>query len=171
MKNMPQLFSKQQLLFKLGLSLIFQLLLVLFYSAWQNLWTLSIFAGAYFLGTIFLYLDEQYLYKYYEEKIDLTVHRDSHYPDLISRSFLFLLSLPLISIFVLTSSGSVFGIALVLALNFYLLVEMWQLRLEYLLFKDRFLEMVKIKATAKQVNQICVFALLYFIFLLLILIF
>ncbi len=168
---MPQLFSKRQLFFKLALSVIFLLTLVFYYNAWQNLSTLSIFVGAYFLGVILLFLDEQYLYSLYAEKIDYTEQRSSHYPQLISRNFLFLLCLPLLSIFVFTSSGSLFGIALILSLNFYLLVEMWQLHQEFLLFKDRFLDGVKVDFTAKLVRQICYGVTAYFIVLLLVLIF
>lgn len=147
------------------------LLLIFFYSAWQNWTTLLSFAGAYLLGVLFLFLDEQYLYLLYEEKIDGVGKKDSQYPQLISRNLLFLLCLPLLSIFVATSSGSVFGIALILALNFYLLIEMWQLRLEFLLFKDRFLDAIKIEITGLLVKQICWGVLAYFILLLLILIF
>jgi hypothetical protein len=168
---MPALFSKKQLFLKLSLSLLLLFLLVVYYSAWQNWNTLFSFGGAYLLGVLFLFFDEQFLYRFYEEKIDVSSQKNSHFPQLISRNFLFLLSLPLLSIFVATSSGSVFGIALIVALNFYLLVEMWQLRSEFLLFKDRFMDGIRVQATATLVKQICWGAFLYFVFLLLILIF
>lgn len=168
---MTTLFTKKQLVLKLILSLLFLLALIVFYSAWHNWSTLFSFALAYLIGLIFLFLDEQLLYRLYEEKIDLRTKKDSHFPKLISRNFLFLMSLPLLSIFVATSSGSVFGIALILALNFYLLVEMWQLRSEFLLFKDHFLDGTTIQPSAELIKKICWAALLYFIFLLLILVF
>jgi hypothetical protein len=106
------------------------------------------------------------LYQFYQDKLDKPTDNDSHFPELISRITLFLLSLPFLSIFVFTSSGSLPGIALVLALNCYLLVELWQLRPEYLLFKDRFLQMMQIQVDRNLVDRICVVATAYFFILL-----
>lgn len=163
---MPNIFSKKQVLFKVIASVSFLVLLVILFKAWENWWSLISFILAYSMGVVFLFLDEQFLYKFYQEKIDSAGYEETHFSELASRNFLFLLALPLLSIFVLTSSGSVFGIALIMAINFYLLIEMWQLRDELLLFKDRFLRMSKIQVTRKLVQQICWFALAYFIFLL-----
>jgi hypothetical protein len=143
--------------------------LVLFFKAWENMFSLASFTLAYALGIFLLFADEQFLYKFYIEKIDGGQNNDSHSLMLASRNFLFILALPFVSIFVATSSGSIFGIAFILAINFYLLVEMWQLRDEFLLFADRFLAMSKIQVTIKLVHKICWFALAYFIFLLIIL--
>lgn len=159
---MRPLFSNYQLMVKLVLTVLLLAGLVVFYQAWHNWQSLLIFAGAYLLGAGLLWIDEQYLYQFYQEKIDVPGQEPLHFPRLITRNLLFLLSLPLLSLFLLTSSGSLPGIALVLSLNFYLLVEMWQLRREYLLFKDRFLEMANIKVSAELVKQICYGATLYF---------
>lgn len=162
---MTNIFSKKQLFFKVLFSLFFLLFLIVFFEAWSNWLTLIGFTLAYLFGVVLLFLDEQFLYKFYQEKIDSTNNDSTHFYDLASRNFIFLLALPLLSIFVLTSSGSILGIALVMAINSYLLVEMWQLKDEFLLFKDRFLAMSKIQTTPKMVRQICYIALLYFIFL------
>lgn len=166
---MTNIFSKKQLISKLIISSLLLVPLVVFFKAWENMFGLASFTLAYALGIFLLLADEQFLYRFYVEKIDGGLNNDSHSLMLASRNFLFLLALPFLSIFVITSSGSIFGIAFVLAINFYLLIEMWQLRDEFLLFGDRFLAMSKIEVTIKLVHKICWFALAYFIFLLVIL--
>lgn len=167
---MTKIFSKKQIIFKVLFSFSLLIFLIIFYKAWQNLISLISFLGAYFVGVFLLYFDEQFLYKIYEEKIGSSVQEESHFSALASRNFLFLLLLPFLSIFVVTSSGSILGIALVLAMNFYLLIEMWQLKNEFLLFKDRFLNMSNIQVSPKLIHKICWLALVYFVFLLIILI-
>lgn len=167
---MNNTFSKKQILFKVIFSFSLLVFLVIFFKAWQNASSLMGFVGAYSIGVFLLYFDEQFLYKFYTEKIDLSSQDDSHFPVLASRNFLFLLILPFLSIFVFTSSGSILGIALILAINFYLLIEMWQLRDEFLLFKERFLSTLKTPITAQFVRKICWFVLAYFVFLLIVLI-
>lgn len=166
---MTNIFSKKQMIFKVLFSFSLLVFLIIFYQAWQNTISLLSFIGAYFVGIFLLYFDEQFLYKFYDEKIDKSVQDNSHFSSLATRNSMFLLILPLLSIFVLTSSGSILGIALILAINFYLLIEMWQLRDEFLLFKDRFLDMLQIQVNARFVHQTCWFALAYFVFLLIIL--
>ena len=166
---MNHTFSKKQILFKIIFSFSLLIFLIIFFKAWQNTASLIGFVGAYLIGVFLLYFDEQFLYKFYTEKIDLSTQSNSHFPALASRNFLFLLILPFLSIFVFTSSGSILGIALILAINFYLLIEMWQLRDEFLLFKERFLTTLKMPITAQFVRKICWFALAYFILLLIVL--
>jgi len=168
---MKQIFTKKEILFKLIFSLLFLISLVIFYKAWQNLATLIAFVLAYSAAVLLLYLDEQFLYKFYAEKIDNGEESALHFPALASRNFFFILILPFLSIFVLTSSGSVLGIALILAINFYLLIEIWQLRDEFLLFKDRFFALSKIRTSSKLVHKISWIALFYFVFLLFVLYF
>ncbi len=163
---MTRLFTARQTSAKLLITGIFLLLLILLYQAWSNWWTLLAFVAAYCAGVGLLFLDEHYLYQFYQDKIDKPTNNDTHFPELISRNTLFLLSLPFLSIFVFTSSGSLPGIALVLALNCYLLIELWQLRPEYLLFKDRFLQMMQIQASRQLVDRICMVATAYFFILL-----
>lgn len=166
---MNSLFTKKQIFSKLFLSLLLLVFLVIFFKAWQNWQTFLSFSFAYILGGLILYLDEQYLYTLYAEKIESGDNSSSHFPELASRNLLFLLSLPFLSIFVFTSSGSVMGIAMILAINFYLLVEMWQLKDEFLLFQNRFLAMSKTRLTRTMVERICFGATAYFVLLLIIL--
>ena len=168
---MTKIFSQKQLFFKVVFSLFFLLFLIVFFEAWSNWSTLLSFTLAYLFGIALLFADEQFLYKLYQEKIDSTYNNPTQFSDLASRNLLFLLALPPLSIFVLTSSGSILGIAMVMAINSYLLAEMWQLKDEFLLFKDRFLAMSKIQTSPKMVKQICYGALFYFLFLLINLLF
>lgn len=168
---MKSIFSKKQLTFKLLFSLLFLAILIFFFKAWENITSLIYFTSAYFLGLILLLIDELFLYRFYTDKIDMQENSSSHNPLLASRNLMFLLALPFLSIFVVTSSGSLFGIAFVLALNFYLLVEIWQLRSEPLLFTDRFLVMSKIEVSNDLVKKICWVVLAYFVFLLIALLF
>ena len=166
---MNKTFSKKQIIFKLLFSILFLISLVVFFKAWQNLTSLIGFSAAFITGLLLLFLDEQLFYRFYTEKIDGGAQNSSHYPALATRNFFFILTLPFLSIFVLTSSGSILGIALILAINFYLLIEMWQLRDEFLLFKDRFFALSKIQINTKLTRNISWIALAYFVFLLLIL--
>jgi hypothetical protein len=166
---MNSLFTKKQILFKLFLSALLLAFLVVFFEAWQNWQTFLGFTFAYILGCVLLFLDEQYLYRFYAEKLESRVDSSSHFPELASRNVMFLLSLPFLSIFVATSSGSVMGIAMILAINFYLLVEMWQLKDEFLLFQNRFLAMSKTRLSRIMVQRLCWGVSAYFVFLLIIL--
>jgi hypothetical protein len=166
---MTNSFSKKQLLLKVVLTCALLVFLIVFFQAWQNVASLIGFMAAYFLGIILLYLDEQYLYKFYIEKTGDSIENTSHFSVLASRNLLFLLLLPLLSIFVLTSSGSLLGIALILSINLYLLIEMWQLRSEPLLFKERFLSVFKGQVNQSITNRFCLVSSIYFIFLLAIL--
>jgi hypothetical protein len=168
---MKELFSKKQLQFQLIACFVLIVFLIIGFQAWENWLSLIAFVLAYCFGAFFLYIDEHFLCKFYQVNIEKVDESTLHSSSLATRNFLFILILPLLSIFVLTSSGSTIGRAFVISINFCLLVEMWQLRNEFLIFSDRFLSMSKVKATPRLVRQLCWFALVYFIFLLIILFF
>jgi hypothetical protein len=121
---------------------------------WQNWWQLLLVIMAYAVGVALLELDERYLYRYYQEA-DATV------VSLATRGTLFLLVLPLLSIFVLTSTGSWFGGAMVLAINSYLCLEMWQLYQEPILFKERFLSTWQNQFSTRQIQKFCLLVSVY----------
>lgn len=168
---MKQIFSKRQIFIKVLGSLSLLVFLIIYFQAWQNLQSLVIFIFAYLCGVAFLFADEQFLYKFYEEKIDTSFQESSHFSNLASRNFLFLLLLPLLSLFVLTSSGSLWGIAIVLAINFYLLIEMWQLKGQPILLKQRFYHHLPGIANEQQSKRLVYGASLYLFILLLIVLF
>ncbi len=129
-------------------------LIIVSAQLWQNWTQLLLVVLAYVLGVLLLEVDERYLYRYYQEEGAATV-------SLATRGTLFLLVLPLLSIFVLTSTGSWFGGAMVLAINSYLCLEMWQFYQEPLLFKERFLASWQNQLSNKQVQQFCLLASVY----------
>lgn len=129
-------------------------LVILSTQLWQNWVQLSLVMLAYAMGVALLELDESYLYRYYQEE-------GASLTSLATRSSLFLLVLPLLSIFVLTSTGSWFAGAMVLAINSYLCLEMWQFHQEPILFKERFLTAWQKQLSFKQIQQFCLLASVY----------
>lgn len=165
---MTKIFSYQQILVKFFLSFLLLMGLVVLVQAWQDWASLISFAGAFSLGVALLFCDEQFFYKLYADKVTMAVDLPKNANLLASRNSLFILLLPFLSIFVVTSSGSMIGTALILAINCYLLVEMWQLRQQTAIFKERFLSGIKMQLTPALTKKICYLALVYFLFLLLI---
>ncbi len=166
---MKTVFSTKQIIFKVLASLSLLFFLILFFQAWQNLSSLFMFVFAYLCGITLLYADEQFLYRFYEEKIDLNLQNSSHFSSLASRNFLFLLLLPFLSLFVLTSSGSLWGIAFILAINCYLLIEMWQLKNQPELLQQRFFQHLP-QLAQKQNSQLVVYGASIYLFILLLIV-
>ena len=169
---MIKVFEKKELQLKYFILFLFLVSAIVFFEAWKDLFSLLLFSLAYILAVILMVLDENYFYSFYQESSNKSVENSSQQniekmPFLISRSFYFVLVMPAISIYVLTSTGSVLAIAFVMAINLFLLIEMLQLRTEYLVFKDRFFRDFDKDLTKKDVNKICLAAVIYFIFLLL----
>ena len=166
-----KVFEKKELRLKYFILFLFLVSAIVFFEAWQDWLSLVLFSLSYVLAVLLMILDDKYFYSFYQEKNDQSIQLDSHQntnvsPFLISRSFYFVIAMPAISIYVLTSTGSVLAIAFVMAINLFLLVEMLQLRAEYLLFKDRFFRELNQTLTKKDVNKICLVAVFYFLFLL-----
>lgn len=169
---MIKLFEKKELQLKYFILFLFLVSAIVFFEAWQNWTSLLMFIISYILAVVLMILDEKYFYSFYQESSDdpvedLMQQNQEKMPFLISRSFYFVLAIPAFSIYVLTSTGSVAAIAFVMAINLTLLVEMLQLRTEYLVFKDRFFRDLNQKLSQKDVNRICLLAIVYFLFLLL----
>jgi hypothetical protein len=158
------IFSKSQQKNKkvlLLISLLAFILICLIREQWQikNLWSqVLILIVAYGLGIFLMFGDEKYLQNIYTEKLEEKV--------LITRSPLFLLTLPLLSIFMLTSTGSIAGMALILAINLVILIEIWQLAGQNQKFNQYFLTAVKKKVTNLEIKIIKIIFLLYFLILL-----
>lgn len=116
------------------------------------------FIFAYALGLFLMLGDEKYLQKIYSEELEQKV--------LITRSPLFLVSLPFLSVFMLTSTGSIAGIALILALNLVIFIEIYQLAPRTKKFNQYFLMGVKKKLVASEIKIIKMAFFLYFLILL-----
>ena len=166
-----KVFEKKELRLKYFILFLFLVSAIVFFEAWQDWLSLVLFSSSYILAVLLMVLDEKYFYSFYQENIDKEIQSNTQQslnssPFLISRSFYFVVAMPAISIYVLTSTGSVLAIAFVMAINLFLLVEMLQLRTEYLLFKDRFFREFNQTLTKKDVNRVCLVAVVYFLFLL-----
>jgi hypothetical protein len=144
-------FSKSRRMSHYLILLILLVLAVLVLKLYQNWLNLFFVVLAYFAGVFILWLDEFRLYRLY---------REANNDGLATRSTIFLLSLPLLSIFVLTSTGSIFGVAMVMAMNSYLCLEMWTLYQEPILFKERFFAS-SVKLKMSQIQNFCVLATVY----------
>jgi len=84
-------------------------------------------------GMLLLELDEMFLYKYY----------DAQNKKLTSRSILFLVSLPPLGLFLLTSTGSSMGVGMFLGIISILSLEMFNFRKNINGFKQKFLFQLK----------------------------
>lgn len=157
-------FNQQQEKIK---KIILFAVLILFILWWLNKveWQISsswseilFFIVAYGLGLFLTLGDEKYLQKIYGDELDQKI--------LITRSPLFLLVLPVLSIFMLTSTGSLVGIALIMAINLVILIEIWQLAPQQKIFNQYFLQGIKKEISLSEIRIIKFIALFYFLILL-----
>ncbi len=157
-------FNQQQEKIKKFIFLAGLILFILWWLAkaqWQiaSVWSeLLLFIVAYGLGLFLILGDEKYLQKIYGGELEKKL--------LITRSPLFLLVLPILSIFMLTSTGSLAGIALIMAINLVILVEIWQLAPQQQVFNQYFLPGIKKEISLAEISIIKLVALLYFFLLL-----
>ena len=163
---MSQTFEKEQIVIK-------KILLLLFLALPFFLFSLGVeffyFVLGYIVGFSIMLLDEKYFYKLYQEKVvanDSQIVGKRSQAALITRNGMFLLVLPILSLFVLSSTGSLPGIALILAMNLVLMIEFWQLKSEPLLFQERFMANLSRPLNRKNLNYFCYLVTAYFCLLL-----
>jgi len=157
-------FNQQQKKIKKFIVLAGLILFILWWLAkaqWQitRVWPeILLLTIAYSLGLFLILGDEKYLQKIYGGELDNKF--------LVTRSPLFLLALPILSIFMLTSTGSLAGIALIMAINLVILVEIWQLAPQQQVFNQYFLPGIKKEISLAEISIIKLVTLLYFLLLL-----
>jgi len=93
-------------------------------------------------------------------------YQDTEHTAIITRSFLFLLSFAVVSIWMITSSGSIVGSGMALGIAISLLVEMMHLRLDAEQFHQVFFAQIKKRYTVKDITRFVIVAWVYFLFLL-----
>lgn len=98
-----------------------------------NYFDVLLFTGGLILGMALLEADEKFLFKYY----------DPEHKKLATRSFLFLVSLFPLGLFLLTSTGSAVGVGMFLSIISGLSLEFFALRNSREEFKNRFLSQLK----------------------------
>lgn len=99
-------------------------------------WMVVLLLGGFYLGNIILWLDNAVLYNKYNELQTLP-------KQLISRSALFLLAYLALSIFMVTSSGNLLGVGIVLGIGITIATEMWETKTDSDFFHRKFLFQVK----------------------------
>jgi len=92
-------------------------------------------------------------------------YNDETHQFVITRSLLFLLSFAAVSIWMITSSGSIVGNGLALGIASSLLVEMTHLRLDLELFHLTFLAQVNKRYSQQDINSLVIAAWVFFLLL------
>lgn len=142
-------------------ALISFVLFLLIKQDWEitSLWSqILLFIFSYGLGLFLMLGDEKYLQKLYLDELEEKI--------LITRSPLFILILPFLSIFVLTSTGSIVGTGLITALNLVILIEIWQLSTKEDLFNQNFLQNTKKRVNLSEMRIIQIVSSVYFLLIL-----
>jgi hypothetical protein len=117
-------------------------------------WQVIMLLGGFYVGNLFLWLDDKVLYGQYNELQTLPKR-------LVSRSILFLLVYVALSIFMVTSVGNVFGVGIILGIGLSLSIEMWRARDTIEQFHQQFLYQVKRQLSPLEVQRIAVGFLIY----------
>lgn len=127
--------QKNNLFGKIGILISLSVLFLVsaYFGKAVNYFSVLFFSVGIFLGMALLEADEKYAYKYYD-------------PDekrLVTRSFLFLLSLPPLGLFLLTSTGSAMGVGMFLGIISILSLEFFSFRNNLQGFQKRYLSQLK----------------------------
>lgn len=112
-------------------------------SYWQVLFLL----GGFYVGNFLLWLDGKVLYSRYNELQTMP-------KQLISRSALFLLAYVALALFMVTSSGNLLGVGIILALGTTIATEMWEASKNIEYFHKKFLFQVKRQLSPIELNRL-----------------
>lgn len=123
---------------KVGLPLLFTLL---HYLRKDNFNESIFYILGWGAGIALMYLDKNQLYKYYYESIYL---KDDKFARLVTRSILFIISYFGLALFLITSSGSNFGIGIIMGIGLILGLEMWHSKLYIEFFNQYFIQSKKL---------------------------
>lgn len=133
------------------------LLFVYVVSNYITLEQIAYFMIGSILATILLIGDQFVFSKYYNEEKNDTY--------LATRSTLFLICFIPLAVFVVTSSGSLVGLGLILTLAVTLFIEMWALRHTPTLFREKFLSQIATQYTQRTIDYIVIFVGVFILFL------
>lgn len=124
-------------------------------------WLASIYYTiGWYLGFLLMSLDKNTLYKYYYESIH---KKDDKFARLVTRSILFIMSYFVLSIFLITSSGSAIGMGLVMGIGLVLSFELWNSRNYVDFFNQYFIQSKKKWNKVEITNFIRFFLVFYFL--------
>jgi hypothetical protein len=123
--------------FRWLLPILFSLPFLLVFPLWPPF---VMFELGILIGSALLWFDEVYGWKWYAEPVGASpeVQTQPTPPQLVTRSPLFLLAYVPLALFVVTSTGSLVGTGLILAMGLILSFEMWEQRHDQTRFQQRF---------------------------------
>lgn len=132
-----------------------------------------LFVVGVFLGLVLLIIDERRLSALYQEDESSPstelVAGGQRKPDskkfIVTRSTLFLLTLVPLSLFVLTSTGSMIGMGFLMGIMLGLIVEMWIFKDQLDLFRQRYLNQLSIHLSKNSISQIVIGSSAFFLIL------
>lgn len=110
-------------------------------------WQVLLLLCGFYLGNLLLWVDGKILYSHYNELQTLP-------KQLISRSALFLIAYIALAIFMVTSSGNLLGVGMVLGIGVTLATEMWETKIDSELFHRKFLFQVKRQLSLIELNRL-----------------
>ena len=127
--------------------------------SWQLFWLVV----GVVCGVVFLLFDELVGFRWYQEKpADSTLTKPRF---LVSRSPLFLISLPPIALMVFTSFGSFWATGVLGGMMLWLLLEMVELRRDSVAFDRRFLPTIKGQVSPQHIQMILLSGWAFFVLL------
>jgi len=119
-------------------------------------WPLLQFVAGLSLGAGLLFFDKIILAPRYQ---------DSEHSFVFTRSFLFLVAFACVSMWIITSSGSIIGNGLALGIASSLLAEMTHLRRDVAAFHTTFLAQVKKQYSQQDISRLVIVSWIYFLVL------
>jgi hypothetical protein len=131
-------------------------------------------------GIVLLAIDENYFFQHYQEDSLSKLENmsglgsnevveenpsESSSKFLVTRSTIFLLILAPLSLFVVSSTGSVLGSGLIFGILLTLIVEMWMVKSSSELFRQRYLSQLAVTLSKEQIDWVVIGATGYFLLL------
>jgi hypothetical protein len=95
---------------------------LIFFLVRDNIWKTVFYFVGWYAGMALMYLDKNVVYKYYYESIH---QKDDTFARLVTRSILFIIAYFVLSLFLVTSSGSPLGMGLIMGIGLVLAFELW----------------------------------------------
>ena len=106
-----------------------------------------LFLSGFYLGNLFMWVDGQFLYPYYNELL-------TEPKQLITRSAAFIVAYVLLALFIITSSGNYLGTGMVFGIGLTILSELYAFKNFTDAFNQKFLFQLKRPLIALEINRL-----------------
>jgi len=133
---------------------------VIYYLVQKNLWGAVFYSSGWYIGQLLMFADKKTVYKYYYESIH---KKTDTFARLITRSILFIIAYLGLSLFIVTSTGSVIGMGLILGIGLTLSFELWSSRNYVEFFNQYFIQADRNWTKVEITNFIRLFIVFYLI--------